>query len=190
MRTIIGICMLSILSTSAWAIDVDTLVDKQRELMGLKIDSQIQEERNKATARSAASAASTVPNTVVQKEVKLPAFDPKEMQLTGLFGIGNNLEAHIRYHGLLLQMRPGMEFEGWRLAKIEERSVLFSKVGERKSSRADNGDRKMVRLYLSEAPIANNDTTADASSSRSSASSAASLLPPLPLLRPNNSSNR
>lgn len=54
--------------------------------------------------------------------------DPKEMRLTGLYGVGSDIEANIAYRGATVPLKLGMDLDGWVLTDIGERTVKLTKT--------------------------------------------------------------
>ena len=85
----------------------------------------------------------------------------KEMELTGLFGVGDEAEAKIAYDGELYERKIGMDLAGWKLNSFKDLCVVMLKeddiapaVSKKKPVKADGGLRTaslciktMVRDY-------------------------------------------
>jgi hypothetical protein len=85
----------------------------------------------------------------------------KEMELTGLFGVGDEAEAKIAYDGQLYERKIGMDLAGWKLSSFRDLCVVMVKAEEiapvtskKKPVRTDGGVRTaslciktMVRDY-------------------------------------------
>jgi hypothetical protein len=85
----------------------------------------------------------------------------KEMELTGLFGVGDEAEAKIAYDGELYERKIGMDLAGWKLSGFKDLCVVMVKeddiapvASKKKPVKADGGLRTaslciktMVRDY-------------------------------------------
>ncbi len=169
MNKITAALLMFVLTASAQAVDIETLVAKQRELMLHKLDNQIKEEQSKGAKPMANLPASpplsALPVPASFPPPALPSADAAanrlraadNFSLMGLFGIGNDLEAHIKYRDSVLPLKIGMDIDGWRLMSIEDRSVVLVDTssdnrGKRKRNNSDG--MKTLRLYLQTVPVA------------------------------------
>ena len=85
----------------------------------------------------------------------------KEMELTGLFGVGDEAEAKIAYDGELYERKIGMDLAGWKLSSFRDLCVVMIKengvthvASKKKNIKTDGGSRTaslciktMVRDY-------------------------------------------
>ena len=118
-------------------ITVDTLVNKQRELMSVQLDNKIKEEENKGKS-AAIGGAGQLPSPANELgAVHLPATDPDgngEFKLIGIFGVGDDLEAEIDYKKTVIPLRMGMDLDGWALYRVDGHSVTLRKIFSGKPS--------------------------------------------------------
>ncbi|NEX64218.1 hypothetical protein [Noviherbaspirillum galbum] len=113
----------------AHASDVDSLVSQQRELMKkqaqltlLKAEKQILDEQ--ASLKPGMSAVMGSPRD------KGPVLE--DLQLMGIYGIGDKLEAQVRAGGILRSYHQGDMLLGWKLASIDRDSITISRKPNRR----------------------------------------------------------
>lgn len=72
--------------------------------------------------------------------------DPKEMRLTGLYGVGTDIEATIAYRGATVPLKLGMDIDGWVLTDIGERTVKLTKTAQGRKEK--KGRTRTVTLRI------------------------------------------
>lgn len=85
------------------------------------------------------------PSSIVSTSYGAPA-DPREMRLTGLYGVGTDIEANIAYRGASVPLKLGMDIDGWVLTEIGERTVKLTKTARGRNQK--KGRAKTVTLRI------------------------------------------
>ncbi len=76
------------------------------------------------------------------------AVSDKDMRLTGLFGVGDDIEAHVTQFGSTHTIKQGMTIDGWRFTLMGDRWIELTKP------RGKGKNAKVVtkRLHISTIP--------------------------------------
>jgi hypothetical protein len=142
-KSVIG-ALAAATTMTAFASDLDMLVSQQRELMKkqaqlalLKMDKQIRDEQGLGTAAisgagAGAGALPAIGRPVPPIEPSRSAMLSDELELNAIYGVGDNLDAHITYHNFTRPMRVGAVIGGWQLVKINRDSVTMTRPGGKK----------------------------------------------------------
>jgi type IV pilus biogenesis protein PilP len=131
---------------TAFASDLDMLVSQQRELMKkqaqlalLKMDKQIRDEQSPGTAAVPGAGAGAGMGAMPANSRPVPSIEPsrsamfsEDLELNAIYGVGDNLDAHITYHNFTRPLKVGAVIGGWQLVKINRDSVTMSRSGGKK----------------------------------------------------------
>lgn len=120
-------------------------MEELHELQKARYADSLKAQPDKDKPGRPATATDHSPASIVSASYGAPA-DPKEMRLTGLYGVGNDIEANISYRGATVPLKLGMDIDGWVLTDIGERTVKLTKTAQSRAGK--KGSSKTVTLRI------------------------------------------
>lgn len=112
---------LLLLSASVQAVTMEELHEMQKNRYAETLKQPTEREKAAQAVATAAKAGPVNDSLITDSPGSSSAI--KGMRLTGLYGVGSDIEAKIAYRGASIPLKLGMDIDGWVLTDIGDRWV-------------------------------------------------------------------
>ena len=114
---------------------LDEFIQSQRELLKLKRERELREEKLKAigppTLSLPAAMLPALPSSNSTSNSELPSLPGQILQLVSVYGVGSQLRADIRNAMGTYTLQAGDSIDGWKVTRVAPRAIEIEKANRK-----------------------------------------------------------